>query len=104
LLLRTLFFVSVLDFVTRILCYIGNERGFSQPLISKAMKVVAAYLLAVLGGNEQPSYEDIVHILSAGGITANADDINRVLIYTFSSCSCLTYSCSTASKTKIWTL
>jgi len=30
------------------------------------MKVVAAYLLAVLGGNPSPSATDIKHILGAG--------------------------------------
>jgi large subunit ribosomal protein LP2 len=36
------------------------------------MKVVAAYLLALLGGNESPSAKDLKHIL--GSVGAEADD------------------------------
>ena len=32
------------------------------------MRYIAAYLLAVLGGNESPSKSDVTGILSAGGI------------------------------------
>ncbi|KAK4255218.1 hypothetical protein QN277_008243 [Acacia crassicarpa] len=36
------------------------------------MKVIAAYLLAVLGGNTSPSADDLKHIL--GSVGAEADD------------------------------
>ncbi|KRY02265.1 60S acidic ribosomal protein P2, partial [Trichinella patagoniensis] len=36
------------------------------------MKVIAAYLLAVLGGNSKPSANDLKHIL--GSVGADADD------------------------------
>ncbi|XP_022767253.1 60S acidic ribosomal protein P2-like [Durio zibethinus] len=36
------------------------------------MKVIAAYLLAVLGGNANPSADDLKHIL--GSVAAEADD------------------------------
>ncbi|CAL0333987.1 unnamed protein product [Lupinus luteus] len=39
------------------------------------MKVIAAYLLAVLGGNSSPSAQDLKHILASVG--AEADD-NRI--------------------------
>jgi large subunit ribosomal protein LP2 len=37
------------------------------------MKHVAAYMLATLGGNEQPSSEDIKMILSAAGIACEVE-------------------------------
>ncbi|CAJ1956106.1 unnamed protein product [Sphenostylis stenocarpa] len=43
------------------------------------MKVVAAYLLAVLGGNPSPSATDIKHILSAVGADAEEDLIELLL-------------------------
>lgn len=43
------------------------------------MKVVAAYLLAVLGGNTCPSAEDITKILSSVGAEADEDKIELLL-------------------------
>ena len=43
------------------------------------MKVVAAYLLAVLGGNEEPSVKDIKKILGAVGAEADEDQIEKLL-------------------------
>ncbi|ESW22087.1 hypothetical protein PHAVU_005G126000 [Phaseolus vulgaris] len=43
------------------------------------MKVVAAYLLAVLGGNPSPSATDIKHILSAVGADAEEELIALLL-------------------------
>ncbi|RKO83266.1 60s acidic ribosomal protein-domain-containing protein [Blyttiomyces helicus] len=37
------------------------------------MKLLAAYLLATLGGNESPSAKDVKKILAAVGIEADAD-------------------------------
>ncbi|RDX94591.1 60S acidic ribosomal protein P2-4, partial [Mucuna pruriens] len=43
------------------------------------MKVVAAYLLAVLGGNPSPSAKDIKHILGAVGADAEDELIELLL-------------------------
>ncbi|KAL7747686.1 60S acidic ribosomal protein P2 [Sorochytrium milnesiophthora] len=43
------------------------------------MKHIAAYLLAVLGGNESPSAADIKNILSSVGIEADGDQLDKVL-------------------------
>ncbi|KAF3970348.1 hypothetical protein CMV_005949 [Castanea mollissima] len=43
------------------------------------MKVVAAYLLAVLGGNTTPSAEDIKNILGSVGADADDDKIELLL-------------------------
>ena len=43
------------------------------------MRYVAAYLLAVLGGNEKPSENDIKAILSSVGIDADATCIKKVM-------------------------
>ncbi|KAL5131988.1 60S acidic ribosomal protein P2B [Glycine soja] len=43
------------------------------------MKVVAAYLLAVLGGNPSPSADDIKHILGAVGAEAENELIELLL-------------------------
>ncbi|KAL2331947.1 hypothetical protein Fmac_019528 [Flemingia macrophylla] len=43
------------------------------------MKVVAAYLLAVLGGNQTPSSKDIKHILNSVGAEAEDELIELLL-------------------------
>uniref|UniRef100_A0A023FB98 Large ribosomal subunit protein P2 n=1 Tax=Triatoma infestans TaxID=30076 RepID=A0A023FB98_TRIIF len=43
------------------------------------MRYVAAYLLAVLGGKDQPTSSDIEKILSSVGIEADADKLNKVI-------------------------
>ncbi|KAJ9177957.1 hypothetical protein P3X46_009880 [Hevea brasiliensis] len=43
------------------------------------MKVVAAYLLAVLGGNTHPSAEDLKEILGSVGADADDDRIKLLL-------------------------
>ena len=43
------------------------------------MKHLAAYMLAVLGGNANPSSSDIEKILSSVGIDAESDSLERVL-------------------------
>ncbi|KAK6926614.1 hypothetical protein RJ641_008333 [Dillenia turbinata] len=43
------------------------------------MKVIAAYLLAVLGGNTSPSAEDIKDILGSVGAEADDDRIELLL-------------------------
>ena len=42
------------------------------------MRYVAAYLLATLGGNNNPSKEDIVKILSSVGLEVEDDKLERV--------------------------
>lgn len=41
------------------------------------MRYVAAYLLAVLGGNTKPSAKDIKTILGSVGIEAEDDRLNK---------------------------
>jgi len=43
------------------------------------MRYVAAYLLAVLGGNESPSEADIKKILSSVGIDADQESMKKVV-------------------------
>ncbi|KAK9921196.1 hypothetical protein M0R45_029717 [Rubus argutus] len=43
------------------------------------MKVIAAYLLAVLGGKTSPTAEDIKHILGAVGAEADDDRLQFLL-------------------------
>uniref|UniRef100_A0A914W9Q7 Large ribosomal subunit protein P2 n=1 Tax=Plectus sambesii TaxID=2011161 RepID=A0A914W9Q7_9BILA len=43
------------------------------------MKYVAAYLLAVLGGNASPKAKDIEKILGAGGLDVDMEDANKVV-------------------------
>jgi large subunit ribosomal protein LP2 len=46
---------------------------------SSKMKVVAAYMLAVLGGNNSPSAKDIRHILKAVGTDADEQEVNKLI-------------------------
>eukprot|EP00195_Chlamydomonas_chlamydogama_P011181 CAMPEP_0202895240 /NCGR_PEP_ID=MMETSP1392-20130828/4482_1 /ASSEMBLY_ACC=CAM_ASM_000868 /TAXON_ID=225041 /ORGANISM="Chlamydomonas chlamydogama, Strain SAG 11-48b" /LENGTH=66 /DNA_ID=CAMNT_0049580179 /DNA_START=64 /DNA_END=260 /DNA_ORIENTATION=- len=43
------------------------------------MRVISAYLLAVLGGNASPSEADIKKILSAVGVEAESERIQKLL-------------------------
>ena len=43
------------------------------------MRHVAAYLLAVLGGNDNPSAADVKAILSSVGVEADAGNLSRVI-------------------------
>eukprot|EP00440_Ansanella_granifera_P071965 gb/GFBE01078097.1/.p1 GENE.gb/GFBE01078097.1/~~gb/GFBE01078097.1/.p1 ORF type:complete len:117 (+),score=59.65 gb/GFBE01078097.1/:1-351(+) len=44
-----------------------------------AMKYMGAYLMAVIGGKENPTAEDIKSILEAGGISFEDEMINRLV-------------------------
>ena len=43
------------------------------------MKFVAAYLLAVLGGKQNPSAEDVNNILAAAGATTDEEKVKMLL-------------------------
>lgn len=43
------------------------------------MRYVAAYLLAVLGGNENPSNADLEKILSSVGIEVDASRVTKII-------------------------
>ncbi|KNE66705.1 60S acidic ribosomal protein P2 [Allomyces macrogynus ATCC 38327] len=43
------------------------------------MKHIAAYLLAVLGGNASPSAADVSKILAAVGVDADSAQLNKVI-------------------------
>ena len=47
------------------------------------MRYVAAYLLAVQGGNKSPSAADIKAILSSVGIDADAEKLNKVRLWLY---------------------
>ena len=47
-------------------------------LLIQKMRYVAAYLLATLGGNSNPSKEDIVTILSSVGLDVEDDKLQKV--------------------------
>lgn len=66
------------------------------------MRYVAAYLLAVLGGNASPSAKDIKNILGSVGIEAEDERLNKVsprpplkicTFQTFISIFCMLKSC-----------
>ncbi|KAI3917572.1 hypothetical protein MKW98_021334 [Papaver atlanticum] len=44
------------------------------------MKVIAAYLLAVLGGNKEPTAEDIKNILGSVGAADDSDERIQLLL------------------------
>lgn len=48
-------------------------------LLDLKMRYVAAYLLAVLGGNKSPSKDDINKILSSVGIESDEDKMSKVI-------------------------
>ena len=43
------------------------------------MRVISAYLLAVLGGNSSPAEADIKKILSSVGIEADAENVKKLI-------------------------
>eukprot|EP01129_Flabellula_baltica_P011429 TRINITY_DN49_c0_g3_i1.p1 TRINITY_DN49_c0_g3~~TRINITY_DN49_c0_g3_i1.p1 ORF type:complete len:112 (-),score=43.44 TRINITY_DN49_c0_g3_i1:62-397(-) len=43
------------------------------------MRHLAAYLLAVLGGNQTPSKEDVVAILTAAGVDVDDEKLEKLL-------------------------
>lgn len=44
------------------------------------MRYVAAYLLAVLGGNEAPTSKDLKKILDSVGIETDDERLNKVVL------------------------
>ncbi|RVW48034.1 60S acidic ribosomal protein P2B [Vitis vinifera] len=63
--------------VTNFVCLFVCLRGYS--LFRAEMKVIAAYLLAVLGGNTCPSANDLKDILGSVGAEADDDRIELLL-------------------------
>ncbi|KVI00086.1 Ribosomal protein 60S, partial [Cynara cardunculus var. scolymus] len=57
----------------------GGKRYRSASTHFSRMKVVAAYLLALLGGNTSPSAEDLKKILGSVGADADEDRIELLL-------------------------
>ena len=43
------------------------------------MRYVAAYMLAVMGGNPDPSAEDLINILASVGVEVDLENLNRVI-------------------------
>ncbi|EMP34725.1 60S acidic ribosomal protein P2 [Chelonia mydas] len=52
--------------------------SLSHP-VSRKMRYVAAYLLAVLGGNESPASKDLKKILDSVGIETDDERLNKVI-------------------------
>merc|ERR1711957_1092808 len=52
----------------------GNSLDNSLLTLKNNMKVLSAYLLAVVGGNESPSNSDVATILESVGIKMSADE------------------------------
>lgn len=50
------------------------------------MRYVAAYLLAALGGNDNPEAKDIKKILESVGIEADDTRLSKVPVLSFSYC------------------
>ncbi|KAI3676995.1 hypothetical protein L1987_86612 [Smallanthus sonchifolius] len=57
----------------------GGKRYRSSSSTDHRMKVVAAYLLALLGGNTSPCAEDLKNILGSVGADADEDRIELLL-------------------------
>merc|ERR1711872_663689 len=62
--------------ITKTFANLRVRRFVSNDLI---MRYVAAYLLAVLGGNSSPSAADIKKILSSVGVDAEAGALDKVV-------------------------
>ncbi|XP_051885518.1 60S acidic ribosomal protein P2-like [Pristis pectinata] len=58
---------------------VGGKASAPTSASSPKMRYVAAYLLAVLGGNEAPSSKDIKKILDSVGIEADDERLNKVI-------------------------
>lgn len=58
---------------------LSNLGAVSFVFSSLRMRYVAAYLLAVLGGNAKPSESDITKILSSVGIDADPACLKKVI-------------------------
>jgi large subunit ribosomal protein LP2 len=52
---------------------------YSLPYITNSMRIIAAYLLAVLGGNSTPSGSDIKKILESVGVEAEDEKIELLV-------------------------
>jgi len=57
----------------------SSEAGIALMVFASSMRYVAAYLLAVLGGNASPSDKDIKKILSSVGIDADDACMKKVI-------------------------
>ncbi len=73
----TMFFKFV--FLAHCILFICYVCRILKPCYLLQMRYVAAYLLAVLGGNESPSSKDLKKILSSVGIDAEDTNVNKVI-------------------------
>merc|ERR1711998_20116 len=56
----------------------GGSSRHTAALLLKNMKVISAYMLAVVGGNDKPSVSDVKQILSSVGIDLDGDASTRL--------------------------
>ncbi|KAK2857917.1 hypothetical protein Q7C36_005836 [Tachysurus vachellii] len=83
------FFLIVVSEALYKIWYVTNWRQILEYLLDSVaffftqedlkMRYVAAYLLAVLGGNNSPSAKDIKNILGSVGIEAEDERLNKVI-------------------------
>lgn len=67
----------------------NGTTGTEDPVVSFCrMRYVAAYLLAVLGGNESPTSKDLKKILDSVGIETDDERMNKVALPLNSGWSC----------------
>ena len=64
------------------------------------MRYVAAYLLAVLGGNKNPSNSDLEKILGAVGLEVDCERLSKVIILKFLQGMCVTFLYPGCFRTK----
>ncbi len=63
------------------LCVLHSELDLAQrqPCSAFKMRYIAAYMLAVMGGNVDPSAEDVSAILSSVGVDVDLERLNLVI-------------------------
>lgn len=69
-----LIWFKILDIV-----FVFTDLNLIEFICIQKMRYVAAYLLAALGGNENPNAENIEKILSSVGIEAESDKLSKVI-------------------------
>ena len=66
---------------------IGWKETVCELFSVAVMRYVAAYLLAVLGGNSNPGKEDITGILESIGLDVDDERLSKVALRSLGTCS-----------------
>lgn len=64
--------------------YQARSVALKISVLFSRMRYVAAYLLAVLGGNESPTSKDLKKILDSVGIETDDERLNKVVLHSAS--------------------